>query len=134
MDRSGSGTLTREELVNVPEFAMNPLAGRILDAIFARRADITLTDFVAFLSTFHPETSVERKLRFAFQVLAPSSDTLRRDQLIATIRLMAGPSLSEAQVEHLAALESLPHDGLGFEDFSATYQEVVSARLSLRVP
>jgi hypothetical protein len=149
LDRSGSGTLSRSELLNVPEFAMNPLAARIIDHLFGaagHTTELSFTDFLSFLSIFHPDADPARKARLAFAILtgqsassAPSPGSLRplsRDDLCQLIALMAGTgNLTPEQVDALIQVDlsaAVNQDTLCFEDFARIFHSQLQSRMSLK--
>ena len=69
MDKDGSGTLTTEEFLSIPDLALNPLLERILQ-IFDLNGDdeIQFSEFISVLSTLSDKGTKQDKLRFAFQV------------------------------------------------------------------
>lgn len=75
LDRDQSGSLSAEELMAIPEFAMNPLANRLLPfflsfesstpadpAGLAMTRELTFPGFIRLLSSFHPLASRREKL------------------------------------------------------------------------
>uniref|UniRef100_A0A2P2KD72 Uncharacterized protein MANES_06G031300 n=1 Tax=Rhizophora mucronata TaxID=61149 RepID=A0A2P2KD72_RHIMU len=58
LDRNGAGFISAEEVMSVPEFAVNPLSQR-----FLRMVDgLNFKDFVAFLSAFSPRATLHQKI------------------------------------------------------------------------
>merc|ERR1711991_643319 len=69
LDADGSGTLTTDEFLNIPELAANPLLHRIIDIFDTNKdSEIEFKEFIAALSTFSGKGNKEEKLKFAFQV------------------------------------------------------------------
>lgn len=64
LDKDGSGTLTTDEFLSVPELANNPLLERVF-AIFDKNKDeeIEFKEFISALSTFSEKGNKEGKLR-----------------------------------------------------------------------
>uniref|UniRef100_A0A2P2KD75 Calcineurin subunit B-like n=1 Tax=Rhizophora mucronata TaxID=61149 RepID=A0A2P2KD75_RHIMU len=64
LDRNGAGFISAEEVMSVPEFAVNPLSQR-----FLRMVDgLNFKDFVAFLSAFSPRATLHQKIEFIFKI------------------------------------------------------------------
>uniref|UniRef100_A0A803MLR2 EF-hand domain-containing protein n=1 Tax=Chenopodium quinoa TaxID=63459 RepID=A0A803MLR2_CHEQI len=57
LDRTAKGFISSDEFMSVPEFAMNPLAQRLLKMVDG----LNFKDFVAFLSAFSAKASIEQK-------------------------------------------------------------------------
>lgn len=64
LDKDGSGTLTTDEFLSIPEFASNPLLERVI-AIFDTNKDeeIEFKEFISALSIFSSKENKEAKLR-----------------------------------------------------------------------
>lgn len=89
LDRDHSGTLSPEELMAIPEFAMNPLAARLLPFIFSIKSykhggddhddmlsvsrieerELSFLQFVVMLNCFHPRASRREKLDCMFKIM-----------------------------------------------------------------
>lgn len=69
IDKDGSGSLSTEEFLSIPDLALNPLLERILQ-IFDLNGDdeIQFSEFISVLSTLSDKGTKEDKLKFAFQV------------------------------------------------------------------
>jgi Ca2+-binding EF-hand superfamily protein len=63
LDRDHSGSLSVEEILGIPEFAMNPLASRIIEMLGFNEEDLDFTSFVQLLSVFHPRAKRIEKLQ-----------------------------------------------------------------------
>merc|ERR1719397_810850 len=83
LDGGAKGYLDREDVLNIPELSINPLADRIVHAMFTDRANVQdldklqFQDFVRVLSHFRPiSKNVEKvklnsktdKLKFSFRM------------------------------------------------------------------
>ncbi|KNA22958.1 hypothetical protein SOVF_029120 [Spinacia oleracea] len=64
LDRTAKGFISSDEFMSVPEFAMNPLAQRLLKMVDG----LNFKDFVGFLSAFSAKASVEQKAALIFRV------------------------------------------------------------------
>lgn len=140
LDRSGTGTLGKDDLLRVPEVAMNPLVDRVVgyfgfgphgDKLSQAKSRVNFPDFVATLSRFTRESiSREEKLKNAFPAFdLNADDKLTRDEFISLLQELVGKSMDLEDIEELVgyALEDHP-DGLSFEEFTnlvpPTEQEV----------
>jgi Ca2+-binding EF-hand superfamily protein len=92
LDRDRTGTLSAEELLAIPEFAMNPLAPRVLQVLGLQdAAELNFVAFVRFLAVFHPDSPAEDKLDLAFRLYDLDGDgVVRPAELLHVVRLMAG--------------------------------------------
>ncbi len=64
IDSDGNGTISREELMNVPQVATNPLASRLIELFDTDDSgDISFAEFVAGLSIFSAKASMREKLQ-----------------------------------------------------------------------
>jgi serine/threonine-protein phosphatase 2B regulatory subunit len=67
LDRDHSGTLSTDELLSIPEFAMNPLVPtRLMAIITPGGREVSFKGFLQILSVFHPRASVDEKLKCTF--------------------------------------------------------------------
>uniref|UniRef100_A0A803M855 EF-hand domain-containing protein n=2 Tax=Chenopodium quinoa TaxID=63459 RepID=A0A803M855_CHEQI len=64
LDRTAKGFISSDEFMSVPEFAMNPLAQRLLKMVDG----LNFKDFVVFLSAFSAKASIEQKAALIFKV------------------------------------------------------------------
>ncbi|KAL2928412.1 Calcineurin subunit B [Bienertia sinuspersici] len=64
LDRSAKGFISADEFMSVPEFAMNPLAQRLLKMVDG----LNFKEFVAFLSAFSAKASFEQKIGLIFKL------------------------------------------------------------------
>jgi len=98
LDRGRKGFITSEELLNIPELSVNPLANSVVHAFDC----VNFMEFVRLLSAFSPRATRQEKLEFMFRIYDVDGDgivTASDMQLI--LRQMAGSTLSSDQVKHL---------------------------------
>ena len=87
LDKEQKGYLTKNDLLRIPELAINPLGERIVDAFFIGVVDdqINFQHFMQTLAVFRPikhrhranadmANSLEKKLEFAFRVYDVDND------------------------------------------------------------
>ncbi|KAH3759111.1 protein phosphatase 2B [Pelomyxa schiedti] len=124
LDTDGSGTLTTDEFLAIPDLRQNPLLGRLL-AIFDKNKDdeIQFSEFVSTLSTLSNKGSHEQKLRFAFQVYDMDGDGfISNGELFQVLKMMVGNNLNDVQLQQIVdktIIEAdLDKDGrISFEEF-----------------
>lgn len=149
LDRSDNGTLSREDLLRIPELAINPLGDRIVHTIFADAFDdrINFRQFMRVLSRFRPIkknkdnklNSREQKLQFAFKMYDLDDDNkISRDELLAVLHMMVGANISNEQLSSIAdrTIMEADQDGdnmISFEEFCATLAKTdVEEKMSIR--
>ena len=120
LDRDGNGSIDREEFLQIPQIANNPLASRMI-AIFdeecvALRCETALTmasgggtvdfqEFVAGLSAFSNRGEREEKLKFAFKVYDMDRDGfISNGELFIVLKQMVGSNLKVRLPYNLLAL------------------------------
>ncbi|KAL5284623.1 CHP1 family protein [Megaselia abdita] len=64
LDRSGSGTISREDFLRIPELAINPLCDRIVHSFFVNSTDdrVNFRQFMQVLAHFRPIKKTGSKL------------------------------------------------------------------------
>jgi len=124
LDKDGSGTLTTNEFLSIPDLALNPLLERILQ-IFDKNKDdeIQFSEFISVLSTLSDKGTKEDKLRFAFQVYDIDADGyISNGELFRVLKMMVGTNLTDVQLQQIvdkSMIEGdLDGDGkISFEEF-----------------
>jgi len=124
LDREKHGILTKQELMMVPELAMNPLADRIVAAALTE-ADggegINFPHFLGILACFH--VSNGKSLQLLFRVFDGDGDgKVTMKDLRSTIRLVVGEPPSDKEVS--AAKEAGPGQAAKKARVAATDEEV----------
>ncbi|CAG7848774.1 Calcineurin subunit B AltName: Full=Calcineurin regulatory subunit; AltName: Full=Protein phosphatase 2B regulatory subunit [Serendipita indica DSM 11827] len=133
LDADGSGSIDREEFLNIPQIASNPLASRMI-AIFDSDGGGTVDfeEFVGGLSAFSSRGGREEKLRFAFKVYDMDRDNyISNGELFLVLKMMVGNNLKDAQLQQIVdkTIMEADKDGdgkLSFEEFSAMVSNTVS--------
>jgi len=127
LDKQHKGHLTRDDLLRIPELAINPLGDRIVHAFFTdgharsnndisekegMREVINFPDFVRVLAHFRPIkknseknklNSRQEKLKFAFRMYdLDGDDKIKKDELLHVLHLMVGANISQEQLVSIA--------------------------------
>ncbi|CAH1792236.1 unnamed protein product [Owenia fusiformis] len=155
LDKGGTGTLSREDFLRIPELAINPLGDRIVHAFFDHQSsddDVNFRQFMRTLARFRPQknkekkdtervhlNSREEKLRFAFKMYdLDEDDKISREELLAVLHMMVGANISEEQLGSIAdrTLSEADKDGdskISFQEFQEAMERVdVEQKMSIR--
>uniref|UniRef100_A0A7C8Z345 EF-hand domain-containing protein n=1 Tax=Opuntia streptacantha TaxID=393608 RepID=A0A7C8Z345_OPUST len=98
LDRSAKGFISADEFMSVPEFAMNPLAQRLLKMVDG----LNFKDFVAFLSTFSSRASIEQKIGLIFKVYdSDGNGKVTFNDILEVLRDLTGSFMSDDQREEV---------------------------------
>ncbi|KAK4050037.1 Calcineurin subunit B [Microbotryomycetes sp. JL221] len=126
LDKDGSGSIDKDEFLQIPQIANNPLASRMI-AIFDEDGSGTVDfqEFVAGLSAFSNKGEREEKLKFAFKVYDMDRDGfISNGELFLVLKMMVGNNLKDQQLQQIVdkTLMEADQDGdgkLSFEEFTA---------------
>ncbi|XP_025416551.1 calcineurin B homologous protein 1 [Sipha flava] len=148
LDRGDLGTLSREDLLRIPELAINPLGERIVDLFHMDSGNncdrINFLQFMRVLSKFRPirpnkENNRMEKVKFAFDMYDIDNDGLiSKDELLVILHMMVGANISEEQLSIIAdktiSEADINGDGLiSFEEFSKTFEKSdIEHKMSIR--
>lgn len=92
LDRRQSGTLDGNDLLKIPELAMNPLHPRL----FAIFENVNFRQFVANVSAFSANADPASKADFAFRVYDVDDDGyISRDDLVNIMRMLVGDHMEQ---------------------------------------
>jgi len=124
LDSDGSGSIDREEFLQIPQIANNPLASRLI-AIFDEDGggSVDFQEFVGGLSAFSSRGGREEKLRFAFKVYDMDRDGfISNGELFLVLKMMVGNNLKDGQLQQIVdkTIMEADKDGdgrLSFEEF-----------------
>ncbi|KAG8716603.1 Calcineurin subunit B [Ceratobasidium sp. 394] len=125
LDADGSGSIDREEFLQISQIASNPLASRMI-AIFDEDGGGTVDfqEFVGGLSAFSSRGGREEKLRFAFKVYDMDRDGyISNGELYLVLKMMVGNNLKDSQLQQIVdkTIMEADKDGdgkLSFEEFT----------------
>lgn len=94
LDRSSGGFISSDEFLSVPEFAVNPLAQRLLRMLDG----LNFKEFVAFLSAFSSRTSLQQKIEFIFKVYdLDCNGKVTFNDMLSVLRDLTGSFMTEQQ-------------------------------------
>lgn len=112
LDRTQSGTLDTDELLMVPELAMNPLHPRFI-AVFE---NVNFHQFVNNISAFSPSTPPEKKIDFTFRLYDVDGDGfISKYDLENVLKMLVGEHMSSDVIAQIAnrVIEEADADGDG---------------------
>lgn len=158
LDKEDKGHLSRDDLMAIPELAINPLADRIVDLFLphhsqgAESSKCTFLKFCEILAHFRPTNSKTKtkdpnspieKTKLVFDVFdRTNTGRVTREELLEVLRLMVGSNISEDQLMAIAEraiveakqnLDGKQEPGLGFEDFASAMKSTeIEAKMSVR--
>merc|ERR1711879_353288 len=108
LDKDGSGSISADEFLSIPELAGNPLLSRI----------------IAIFDTFTNRDNLEGKLRFTFQVYDIDNDGfISNGELFQVLKMMVGSNLTDAQLQNIVDKTILEADE--DKDGKISYEEFV---------
>ncbi|CAF4233296.1 unnamed protein product, partial [Adineta steineri] len=143
-----SGYLTREDLLEIREVALNPLGQRLVDVMIQDHGNANRIDFrqfAAILARFRrgkPTNELnakEKKLLFLFSMYDRNHDSeIDRNELLDILKLMVGGNIHDEQLGTIAdhTIEELDADGdltITFEEFCKTLENIdVDEKMSMK--
>lgn len=133
LDVGNNGYLQRQDLLRIPELAINPLGDRIIHAFFFDNEDdkLEFKDFVNVLSYFRPvskktwknlKNTKKDKLMFSFRMYDLDGDgSISVDELLAVLTMMVD-NIEEAELCKIAEkfVQEIDHSQdtlISFEEF-----------------
>mmetsp|Transcript_18866 Transcript_18866/g.37057 ORF Transcript_18866/g.37057 Transcript_18866/m.37057 type:complete len:194 (-) Transcript_18866:493-1074(-) len=126
LDTEAHGTITRNELLRIPELSMNPLVERVLARLnFSETSRINFRDFLGLLAVFRPRSDPKERLKVLFDVFDEDGQGLiSRTDIVGVLKSMVGTHLSGEEIEGIvdAVVDDMDVDRDGrisFEEFSA---------------
>uniref|UniRef100_A0AC35FVX0 EF-hand domain-containing protein n=1 Tax=Panagrolaimus sp. PS1159 TaxID=55785 RepID=A0AC35FVX0_9BILA len=154
LDKDERGYISRYDLLNIPELAINPLGERIVDAFFTAEKECTddgrmnFRQFINVLAHFRPINkkcqnglnSRESKLRFAFSMYDLNKNNyITKEEFKFILHMMIGSNMTTSeQIDHIAErtlLEAdLDRDGkISFEEFCYAMERTdINQKMSIR--
>eukprot|EP01087_Luapelamoeba_hula_P011606 TRINITY_DN3168_c0_g1_i2.p1 TRINITY_DN3168_c0_g1~~TRINITY_DN3168_c0_g1_i2.p1 ORF type:complete len:175 (+),score=47.29 TRINITY_DN3168_c0_g1_i2:84-608(+) len=140
IDTNGSGTLTSEEFLGIPELAVNPLLERIIDVLDTNKdKEIQFSEFINALATFTRRDNLDAKLRFLFQVYDMDNDGfISNGELFQVLKMMVGNNLTDIQLQNIVDKTIIEADAdndgkLSYEEFVKMINdtEEIGAKLTI---
>lgn len=123
LDKDSSGTIEREEFLNIPAIAHNPLALRLIE-IFDEDGNggVDFKEFISGLSAFSSRGLKDEKLWFAFRAYDIDRDGyISNGELFIVLKMMVGGNLQDSQLQQIVDKTILDADEDG--DGKISFQE-----------
>jgi len=112
LDLDGSGSLSIEEFMSLPELQQNPLVRRVID-IFDDdgNGEVDFKEFIQGLSHFSAKGDMESKLKFAFRIYDMDNDGfVSNGELFQVLKMMVGNNLKDTQLQQIVDKTILLYD------------------------
>jgi len=126
LDLDGSGSLSIDEFMSLPELQQNPLVQRVIDIFDTDgNGEVDFKEFIEGLSQFSVKSDKEQKLRFAFRIYDMDRDGyISNGELFQVLKMMVGSNLKDTQLQQIVDKTIQIHDRDGdgkisFEEFCA---------------
>jgi serine/threonine-protein phosphatase 2B regulatory subunit len=98
LDKKHKGYISEDELLNIPELAINPLAPRIVQLF----VNVNFKEFCRLLSLLSKNADEKAKILFMFRVYDVDADGIvSRNDLEIILRQLVGSTLSEEKIDAL---------------------------------
>uniref|UniRef100_A0A915CEB1 EF-hand domain-containing protein n=2 Tax=Ascarididae TaxID=6250 RepID=A0A915CEB1_PARUN len=112
LDLDGSGSLSVDEFMSLPELQQNPLVQRVID-IFDEdgNGEVDFREFIQGISQFSVKGDKTVKLRFAFRIYDMDRDGyISNGELFQVLKMMVGNNLKDTQLQQIVDKTILFHD------------------------
>uniref|UniRef100_A0A1I8EHY5 EF-hand domain-containing protein n=1 Tax=Wuchereria bancrofti TaxID=6293 RepID=A0A1I8EHY5_WUCBA len=112
LDLDGSGSLSVDEFMSLPELQQNPLVQRVID-IFDEDGDgeVDFREFIQGISQFSVKGDKTVKLKFAFRIYDMDRDGyISNGELFQVLKMMVGNNLKDNQLQQIVDKTILFHD------------------------
>ncbi|CAF1394279.1 unnamed protein product [Adineta steineri] len=143
LDIDGSGSLSIQEFMSIPELQQNPLVQRVIDIFDTDgNGEIDFKEFIGGISQFSVKGDKESKLRFAFKIYDMDKDGfISNGELFQVLKMMVGSNLKDSQLQQIVdkTIINADKDGDGkisFDEFCAfipTYELNISLPSNIKI-
>jgi len=124
LDLDGSGSLSVEEFMSLPELQQNPVVQRVIDIFDTDgNGEVDFKEFIQGISQFSVKGDKDVKLRFAFKIYDMDRDGyISNGELFTVLKMMVGNNLKDQQLQQIVDKTILfadkDEDGkISFEEF-----------------
>uniref|UniRef100_A0A1I8JM40 Calcineurin subunit B type 1 n=2 Tax=Macrostomum lignano TaxID=282301 RepID=A0A1I8JM40_9PLAT len=103
LDIDGSGSLSVDEFMSLPELQQNPLVQRVIDIFDTdQNGEVDFKEFIDGVSQFSVKGDKEAKLRFAFKIYDIDKDGfISNGELFQVLKMMVGNNLKDTQLQQI---------------------------------
>ncbi|CAI5932728.1 unnamed protein product [Closterium sp. NIES-65] len=134
LDRNGKGYVSGDEFLSIPEFAINPLAHRLLGML----EGVNFKDFVKWLAAFSSRATAEDRTRLVFAVYDVDGDgRISKGDVLAMLQDLSGGFLSDQQRQEVVvqAMQQAGFSSDSLLSFTDVYKVIgKQLRLQLDIP
>ncbi|VDM09495.1 unnamed protein product [Wuchereria bancrofti] len=134
LDLDGSGSLSVDEFMSLPELQQNPLVQRVID-IFDEDGDgeVDFREFIQGISQFSVKGDKTVKLKFAFRIYDMDRDGyISNGELFQVLKMMVGNNLKDNQLQQIVDKTILFHDKDGDGKISHAFLSTTSKTIVAR--
>eukprot|EP00736_Rhodelphis_marinus_P000565 Rmarinus@m.28188 len=103
LDKNGNGVVSKDEFMEIPELACNPLVNRVI-SIFDNDGDgnVDFTEFILGLNAFSSKGGKEEKLKFAFRIYdIDGNGYISNGELFTVLKMMVASNLTDTQLQQI---------------------------------
>lgn len=134
LDIDGSGSLSKEEFMQIHDLQQNPLVQRVIDLFDSDgNGEVDFKEFINGISQFSVRGDKQAKLKFAFKVYDMDRDGyISNGELFAVLKMMVGSNLKDTQLQQIVdkTIINADKDGDGkinYEEFCAVVGDTLSS-------
>ncbi|CAF0968230.1 unnamed protein product [Brachionus calyciflorus] len=140
LDLDGSGSLSVDEFMSIPDLQQNPLVQRVIDIFDADgNGEVDFREFIQGISQFSVNGDKEAKLKFAFKIYDMDRDGfISNGELFQVLKMMVGNNLKDAQLQQIVDKTIIyadkDNDGkISFEEFKSVIDESLRANIESKM-
>ncbi|ESO06259.1 hypothetical protein HELRODRAFT_65068 [Helobdella robusta] len=126
LDLDGSGSLSIDEFMSLPELKQNPLVQRVIEIFDTDgNGEVDFKEFIEGVSLFSVKGDKLSKLKFAFKIYDIDRDGfISNGELFQVLKMMVGNNLKDSQLQQIVdkTIINADKDGDGkisFDEFCA---------------
>lgn len=136
LDLDGSGSLSIEEFMTIPDLQLNPLVQRVIDIFDADgNGEVDFREFIQGISQFSVKGDKEAKLKFAFKIYDMDRDGyISNGELFQVLKMMVGNNLKDTQLQQIVDKTIIyadkDQDGkISFDEFKLVIDESLRSNI-----